>query len=50
MTIDPDSVRCLACRAVYAKPAAGVAPGAGPCCPRCECVAWIAVPVLRRAA
>jgi hypothetical protein len=40
-----ESVRCLECGAVYAKPAAGGTVRANPGCPECGYVGWLAVSV-----
>ena len=38
-----ESVRCLECGAVYAKPAGGGTVQANPGCPECGYVGWVAV-------
>jgi len=38
-----ESVRCLECDAVYAKPAGGGTVQANPGCPECGYVGWVAV-------
>jgi hypothetical protein len=40
-----ESVRCLECGAVYAKPAGGGTVRANPGCPECGYVGWLAVSV-----
>ena len=40
-----ESVRCLACGAVYAKPAQGGTARANPGCPECGYVGWLSVKV-----
>jgi hypothetical protein len=40
-----ESVRCLDCGAVYAKPAGGGTVKANPGCPECGYVGWLAVNV-----
>jgi hypothetical protein len=40
-----ESVRCLDCGAVYAKPAGGGTVRANPGCPDCGYVGWLAVSV-----
>ena len=40
-----ESVRCLECGAVYAKPAGGGPVRANPGCPECGYVGWLAVSV-----
>ena len=38
-----ESVRCLECGAVYAKPAGGGTVQANPGCPECGYVGWVAI-------
>lgn len=40
-----ESVRCLECGAVYAKPAGGGTVRANPGCPECGYVGWLAVSI-----
>jgi phage FluMu protein Com len=40
-----ESVRCLECEAVYAKPTVGGTAHANPGCPQCGYVGWISVSV-----
>jgi hypothetical protein len=40
-----ESVRCLQCAAVYARPAGGGTMRANPGCPECGYVGWLAVSV-----
>jgi hypothetical protein len=40
-----ESVRCLACGAVYSKPAAGGTALANPGCPECGYVGWLSTAI-----
>jgi hypothetical protein len=40
-----ESVRCLECSAVYAKPSGGGTVRANPGCPECGYVGWLAVSI-----
>ena len=42
-SVDQDSVCCLSCRHVYAKPAHGGTASRNPGCPRCGYVGWLSI-------
>ena len=41
-----ETVKCLSCGALYAKPSRGGTVGANPGCPECAYVGWVLVPDL----